>query len=94
MPERPDLEERMGTPRQSFAEVPTAVFAHVRARNREAGIDTVSVESLVAATRQEVEDALRELMVSVGRLRGEPMSRRDRRRQRRLRRGRGEGVDE
>ena len=78
-----------------FAEVPTAVFAHVRACNRAAGIDAASVQSLLAAARQDVEDAARDLVVAVRRLRGEPVSRRDRRRERRLRRsGRGEEVHE
>jgi hypothetical protein len=95
MPDRHDLEDQMGTPRQSFAEVPTALFARVRARNREAGIDAASVESLLAAARQDVEEAARDLIVAVRRLRGEPVSRRDRRRERRRRRnGRGEGVHE
>jgi hypothetical protein len=38
-PDRHHLEDLMGTPHQRFAEVPTALFARVRARNREAGID-------------------------------------------------------
>jgi hypothetical protein len=86
MPDRHELDERMGTPRQSFAEVPTALFARVRARNREAGIDAASVESLLAATRQDVEEAARDLIVAV---------RRDRRREgRRRRKWRGEVVHE
>ena len=86
MPDRHELDERMGTPRQSFAEVPTALFARVRARNREAGIDAASVESLLAAARQDVEDAARDLIVAV---------RRDRRREgRRRRKWRGEVVHE
>jgi hypothetical protein len=76
-------------------EVPTALFARVRARNREAGIDAASAESLLAAARQDVEDAARDLIVAVRRLREEPASRRDRRRERRRRRnGRGDGVHE
>jgi hypothetical protein len=67
-------------------EVPTALFARVRARNREAGIDAASVESLLAAARQDVEEAARDLMVAV---------RRDRRREgRRRRKWRGEVVHE
>jgi hypothetical protein len=86
MPDRHELDERMGTPRQSFAEVPTALFARVRARNREAGIDAASVESLLAAARQDVEEAARDLIVAV---------RRDRRREgRRRRKWRGEVVHE
>jgi hypothetical protein len=86
MPDRHELEEQMGTPRQSFAEVPTALFARVRACNREAGIDAASVESLLAAARQDVEEAARDLIVAV---------RRDRRREgRRRRKWRGEVVHE
>jgi hypothetical protein len=67
-------------------EVPTALFARVRARNREAGIDAASVESLLAAARQDVEEAARDLMVAVSR---------DRRREgRRRRKWRGEVVHE
>jgi hypothetical protein len=80
------LEELMGTSHPRFAEVPTAVFARVRARNREAGIDAASVQSLLAAARQEVEDAARELGAAIGRLLGEPGSAHDRRRERRRRR--------
>jgi hypothetical protein len=58
-------------------EVPTEIFARVRARNREAGIDTASVESLLAAARQDIEEAARDLIVAV---------RRDRRREGRRRR--------
>jgi hypothetical protein len=78
-----------------FAEVPTAVFAHVRACNRAAGIDAASVQSLLAAARQDVEDAARDLGVAIGRLLGEPASARERRRERRRRRHeRGEEVHE
>ena len=80
------LEELMGTSHPRFAEVPTAVFARVRARNREAGIDAASVQSLLAAARQEVEDAVRELGAAIGKLLGEPGSARHRRRERRRRR--------
>jgi hypothetical protein len=67
-------------------EVPTALFARVRARNREAGIDAASVESLLAAARRDVEEAARDLIVAV---------RRDRRREgRRRRKWRGEVVHE
>ncbi|HEU0106874.1 MAG TPA: hypothetical protein VFT38_11930 [Vicinamibacteria bacterium] len=80
------LEDLMGMPHQSFAEVPTALFARVRARNREAGIDAASVELLLAAARQDVEDAARDLIVA---------ARRDRRRERRRgRKWRGEVVHE
>ncbi len=80
------FEDLMGRPHQSFAEVPTALFARVRARNREAGIDAAAVELLLAAARQDVEDAARDLIVAV---------RRDRRRERRRgRTWRGEVVHE
>jgi hypothetical protein len=89
------LEELMGTPRRSFAEVPTAVFARVRAGNREAGIDAASVQSLLAAARHEIEDAVRDLGATIGRLLREPVPARDRRRERRDRRNRrGEEIHE
>jgi hypothetical protein len=69
-----------------FAEVPTAVFARVRACNREAGIDAASVQSLLAAARHDVEEAARDLGLAIGRLLGEPGSARERRRERRRRR--------
>ena len=95
MSDRHSLADLMGTPHESFAEVPTAVFAGVRAGNREAGIDAASVQSLLAAARQDVEDAARDLAATIGRLLGEPTSRRDRRREsRRRRNGRGEVVHE
>jgi hypothetical protein len=82
-------------PRAAFAEVPTEVFAHARALSRTAGIDAASVETLLAAARQEAADAARDLAVAIGRLLGEAPSGRARRRERRRRRhGRGEGVHE
>jgi hypothetical protein len=89
------LEDLMGTPHQTFAEVPTAVFARVRAGNRAAGIDAASVQALLAAARQEVDAAVRDLGLAIGRLLGEPGAARDRRRERRHRRNRrGEEVHE
>ena len=75
-----------GTPRATFAEVPTALFALVRARNRVAAIDAASVQALLASARQDVEEAARDLGVAIGRLLGEPGSARERRRERRRRR--------
>jgi hypothetical protein len=90
-----DLGELTGTPRDTFAEVPTALFARVRARNRVAAIDAAAVQALLASVRQDLEDAGRDLALAIGRLLGEPTSRRDRRREssRRLN-GRGEVVHE
>ena len=93
--ERHYLEELMGTPHRTFAEVPTAAFARARACNREAGIDAASVQSVLAAARQEIEEAARDLCVAIGRLLGEPSPAPDRRRERRRRRNRrGEEVHE
>jgi len=95
VPHRYDLEDLSRTPQGSFAEVPTAVFARVRACNRETGIDAASVQSLLAAARQDVEDAARDLAAAIGRHLGQPMSRRDCRRERRRRlNGRGQVVHE
>ena len=69
-----------------FVEVPTAVFARVRACNREAGIDAASVQSVLAAARQDIEEAARELGAAIGRLRAERATPRERRRERRRRR--------
>ena len=93
--ERHYLEELMGTPHRTFVEVPTAAFARARACNREAGIDAASVQSVLAAARQEVEEAVRDLGVAIGRLLGEPSPAPDRRRERRGRQNRrGEEVHE
>jgi hypothetical protein len=73
-------------PHAAFAEVPTAAFAHVRAVSEKAGLDAASVETLLAAARQEAADAARDLGVAIGRLLGEAPSRRERRRERRRRR--------
>ena len=85
----------MSAVRHTFAEVPTAVFARVRAGNREAAIDAASVQAVLAAARQDIEDAGRDLALAIGRLLGEPPSARARRRERRrLRKERLETVNE
>ena len=85
----------MSVVRNAFAEVPTAVFARVRARNREAAIDGASVQAVLASARQDIEDAGRDLALAIGRLLGEPPSGRARRRERRRRRNeRLEAVNE
>jgi hypothetical protein len=82
-------------PHAVFAEVPTEAFAHARALSRKAGIDAASVETQLAAARQEIADAARDLAVAIGRLLGEAPSGRERRRERRRRRnGRVEEVHE
>ena len=73
-------------PHAGFVEVPTEAFAYARAVSEKAGIDAASVETLLAAARQEAADAARDLGVAIGRLLGEAPSRRERRRERRRRR--------
>jgi hypothetical protein len=78
-----------------FAEVPTALFARVRAQNRAAAIDAASVQALLASARQDMEDAARDLALAIGRLLGESPSGRARRHERRRRgKERQEAVDE
>jgi hypothetical protein len=78
-----------------FAEVPTALFARVRAQNRVAAIDAASVQALLASARQDMEDAGRDLALAIGRLLGEsPYGRARRHERRRRRKQRQEAVDE
>jgi hypothetical protein len=78
-----------------FAEVPTALFARVRAQNRVAAIDDAAVQALLASARQDMEDAGRDLGLAIGRLLGEAPSGRARHHERKRRRKqRQEAVDE
>jgi hypothetical protein len=93
--DRHDLEDLTEMPHDTFAEVPTVLFARVRAWNREAAIDAASVQALLASARKDMEDAGRDLALAIGRRLGEPPSGRHRRHERRRhRRGRPEAVDE
>lgn len=73
-------------PRAAFVEVPTAAFAFARAVNGQAGLDAASLQTVIAALRQDIEDASRDLAAAIGRRLGEePRRGRDRRRERRRR---------
>jgi hypothetical protein len=78
-------------PRAAFVEVPTAAFAFARALNGQAGLDAASLQTVIAALRQDIEDASRDLAAAIGRRLGEPRQGRDRRRERRRRRLGSEG---
>lgn len=79
----------------AFAEVPTATFALARAAARKAGLDAASLQAVLAAARQDMEDASRDLAQAIEGHVGAPLGGRARRRQRRrIRRASADRGDE
>ena len=73
----------LATGRIPFVEVPTATFALARAAARKAGLDAASLQAVLAAARQDIEEASRDLAQAIERRAGAPLGGRARRRERR-----------
>lgn len=72
----------VATDRNPFVEVPTATFALARAASRRAGLDAASVQAVLDAARQDIEDASRDLVQAIERRTRGPRGGRARRRAR------------
>lgn len=84
----------VATDRIPFVEVPTATFALARVAARKAGLDAASLQAVLAAARQDVEDASRDLAHAIERSVRAPLGGRARRRERRLPRAAADRGDE